>query len=238
LEPEIFIWVVERRVEVFKNNKDIYYTTLELLATEVSRELSWMKFELVDWKYSLNIASNILRAVTPTTRKENMKDYWYDLESINKYYKENPDTIKYDFWKVNNYIPSEYSSPVERSSSWTTLCSKTARLNLSRLGVEWDINRWNSAKESFNMYNWDISNFPPSEESWAVVADFYLDASTKNAEYGHRVAAFKDWNNWYVLDPYYDIVKGVDNRLPVLAETYISTMSAKWRKMWWAHYFL
>lgn len=208
-----------------------------MIATEIWRELSWIKVELVNWKYSLDLAAHILRVVTPTTWRENMKNYWYEIENVSQYEKENPDNIKYNFWKVNTYIPSEYSSPVERSESWTTLCSKTARLNLSRLWVEWDINRWTSAKESFGMYNWDISQFPPIEDTWAVVADFYLDASAKNAEYGHRVAAFKDGGQWYILDPYYNIVKWVDNRKPISAEIYISVMSAKWRNMWWAHYF-
>lgn len=237
LEPKLFIWVVSRRVETFDQVEFVDLNILESLSTEVSRELSGHKVDLVNWIYDLNLASAILRELTPTTWKENLKDYWYDIDLINQYEKDHPENIRYDIWKVNNYIPAEYSAPVEKSDSWTTLCSRTARLNLSRLWVEWNINRGSSARESFNMYGWDISSFPPNWDTDALVADFYLDASSKNAEYWHRVAAFKDKWSWYILDPYYDIVKWVDNRLPVPAETYISVMESKGRKMWWAHYF-
>ncbi len=50
-----------------------------------------------------------------------------------------------------------------------------------------------------------IQPFPPANNTDASVADFYLDASSANAQYGHRVAAFQREGQWYVLDPYYSI---------------------------------
>jgi len=36
-----------------------------------------------------------------------------------------------------------------------------------------------------------IQAFPPANNTNATVADFYLDATSTNAQYGHRVAAFQ-----------------------------------------------
>jgi len=147
-----------------------------------------------------------------------------------------PKSIRED-WELrisNNIV----SNPVERSSKGTTLCSKTARLNLIDLWVN-SPNRWGSAKSSFQQYNRDeISWFPPSDTT-AVVADLYLDASPWNRQYWHRAACFKqDWE-WFVLDPYYKIPWYENSRTsPIPADAYLNHMQNRLgRNIWWAAYF-
>jgi len=129
------------------------------------------------------------------------------------------------------------SEPAEKSASWVTLCSKTARLNLSKMWVEKPF-QGASARASYQMYGkgWD-TGFPQWAE-WKKVADVYLDASPKNAKYGHRVAAFEDGGSWFILDPYYKIPGHESDRQgPIPAESYLNHMcGTKWRKFWWAQY--
>lgn len=143
-----------------------------------------------------------------------------------------------NIWEIPDWFVSRSA---ETSSSWTTLCSKTARLNLSRLWVQ-NVHQGSSAKDSFRMYPSDvIQPFPPTNSTDAKVADFYLDASSGNAEYGHRVSAFEQWGKWYVLDPYYNVmwVTWSARNNPIPAERYIEYMKAKSppREFWWAAYF-
>jgi len=138
-------------------------------------------------------------------------------------------------------IPDNFvSSKAERNpSTQVTLCSKTARINLSRLWVQ-NVHQWSSAKKSFDKYPWDmIQAFPPKNSTDAKVADFYLDASLKNKQYGHRAACFKIDGKWFVLDPYYKIPWYTNDRTgPIPAETYIDHMQNKLgRRIWWAAYF-
>jgi len=137
---------------------------------------------------------------------------------------------------AENYTGNMRSYPAERSASWTTLCSKTARLNLQRCWVS-DPHRWSSARASFNMYGGQADTAFPTSNRDARVADVFIDASPANAQYGHRVCAFKQWENWMIMDPYYNIPghgRGVN---PIPAETYLNHMcGTKWRRFWWAHY--
>jgi len=134
------------------------------------------------------------------------------------------------------------SSPFEKSANWVTLCSKTARLNLGKMWVDSPF-QGDSARASYQMYgNGGDTGFPQWAE-WKKVADVYLDASAKNAKYGHRVAAFEDKGSWFILDPYYSIPvpgKGgekYNNQIGVPAEDYLNHMcEIKWRKYWWAQY--
>lgn len=73
----------------------------------------------------------------------------------------------------------------------------------------------------------------PTANSEAKFADVYLDASPKNAKYGHRAAAFQEGGKWFILDPYYEI-PGQSNRLaPIPAEKYLNHMcGSKGRKFW------
>ena len=147
------------------------------------------------------------------------------------------DIYNQNLWEIPSWI---HSAPVERSASWTTLCSRTARRNLEMLGLT-EIHQGSSARDSFNMYPTErIATFPPAADSTAKVADIYLDASSENAQYGHRAAAFKQWNQWFVLDPYYgDNIVGEANRNnPIPAERYMDYMQhTQWRRFWWAAYF-
>ena len=133
---------------------------------------------------------------------------------------------------------SRRSEPAERSASGTTLCSRTAFKNLTKL---WASNppRGASARESFQMYGKDgDTGFPKSAEAQgATIADLYVDASPKNAKYGHRVAAFKEGNQWFVLDPYYSIPWYSDRQGAIPAEVYLNHMcGSKGRKFWGAQY--
>lgn len=149
-------------------------------------------------------------------------------------------------WDIYNQnigeIPSWIqSSPAETNpETGVTLCSKTARINLANLWVQ-SPNSWSSAKASFEIYPSErISVFPPVGNSEAKVADFYLDASSTNAQFGHRVAAFQQNGQWFVLDPYYPVPWYESNRRwPIRAEDYVSYMRTKSppRELWWAAYF-
>ncbi len=131
------------------------------------------------------------------------------------------------------------SFPVERSSSGTPLCSRTARKNLWILGLT-DINGWSSARSAFEKYPSEkIVEFPPIWKSNAKVADLFLDASPENRQYGHRAAAFQQDGKWYVLDPYYLMGRNEwERQNPIPAEEYINYMkSTLWKRIWWAAYF-
>ena len=98
-------------------------------------------------------------------------------------------------------LPHQISNPIERSGSWTTLCSKTARLNLAKFGIR--APRWASAFKSMNMYPRQklstINNIPHN----ANVADIFSYAlNRENSQYGDRAAAYKASWEWFVLDPY------------------------------------
>ncbi len=127
-------------------------------------------------------------------------------------------------------VPDWYTTPQ---------CSMVARQNLQKFWVD-SVNRWASARASFEMYPTDkITAFPPAAWSTAKVADFFLEASEKNAQYGHRVAAYQTWGQWFVCDPYYgDNINSVARRTEAIpAEKYIQYMESKGRKFWWAAYF-
>lgn len=231
VEPKLLVKVMSRRLEEFEKIVSIEKVDIESISTELAKIPGSNKTDLAT-------ASNVLRKLTPTTWEQGLVDLWFKKEEVEEYKTKNLD-IEKSFWELEKFTPAEYSLPAERSSSGTTLCSRTARLNLARLGVKWDINQWGSAKASFDMY-WkeNISvDFPPTWESDAKVADLYLDASEKNKQYGHRVAAFKEWWKWFVMDPYYKIWEW-DTRAPIPAEKYVNTMQTQYnRRFWWAHYF-
>ncbi len=230
IEPKTFLKVLSRRLEEFEKINTFEKIDLEMISTELAKISGSNKSDLES-------TSKVLRRLTPTTWQESLKDLWFKEEEVKQYVAKNPDNSKFSFWEIDSYTPAEYSFPAERSDSWTTLCSRTARKNLANLWVKWDINQWSSAKASFDIYGWDVLAFPPKWETDSKVADLYLDASPKNKDYGHRVAAFKEWNQWFVLDPYYKIWNW-DTRLPIPAEQYVNTMQTQhWRKFWWAHYF-
>jgi hypothetical protein len=138
-----------------------------------------------------------------------------------------------------NAVPAGTRSVRTPDGYTTPQCSMVARQNLEAFWLT-SINRWASAKASFEMYPSNkITSFPPAAWSDAKVADFYLDASEKNAEYGHRVAAYESGGQWYVLDAYYQTPGYSDTRAPIKAEDYIAMMESKTpaRKFWWAAYF-
>ncbi len=146
------------------------------------------------------------------------------------------DIYNQNLWEIPSGIQS---SPAERSPSETPLCSKTARLNLGMLWLT-EVHQGSSARDSFQMYPSErISPFPPAWNSTSKVADFYLDASLENAQYGHRVAAFKQGNEWFVLDPYYSIPGYENNRNgPIRAQDYLNHMQGTLgRRLWGAAYF-
>lgn len=100
------------------------------------------------------------------------------------------------------------SSPFERSSTWTTLCSRTGRNNLSKIldrsedipsGNAIDVHEIYQSWATFDgMVGGYSSSWSPPEN--ANVADIFLKTSSP---YGHRVAAYRWPRGWMILDPYY-----------------------------------
>lgn len=131
-------------------------------------------------------------------------------------------------WEINLWWV--LSSPAERSESGTTLCSKTARLNLTNIWIS--APQWSSAKASFDMY--DSSRITKTFDNNAKVADIFLDASPKNREHWHRAVAINNWWSWYVLDPYLPIWWNPPTRQPIPLETYMNHIQSRWREFWWA----
>lgn len=122
----------------------------------------------------------------------------------------------------------------EKSDNWTTLCSRTARKNLTKFWVEnpaW----WSSAKNSFNRIPTENKKSIQSlmDDPKINVIDVYLDASEKNKEYWHRAVAVRESNGWKIFDPYYSVANWINW---VSANKYIDHMigdeSVKKRKMW------
>lgn len=227
IEPKMFLKVLSRRIEEFEKQSNYEKSDIEFISTEVTK-IPWYD------KTWLESTANSLRYLTPTTWKQSLGELWYDKASIDSYHESNKDDSKYDSSKLENFTPAEYSYPAERSESGTTLCSRTARLNLSKLGVD-SPSTWWSARAAYENLNSPKDIFPPTNSD-AKVADVYLDArSDKNRQYGHRVAAFK-WENWqwFVLDPYYSMFW--NTREPIPAEHYVRTVWDK-QKVWWAHYY-
>lgn len=128
---------------------------------------------------------------------------------------------------ISKKVPKNIkSAPSYRSANWVTLCSRTARENLQKLGIK-NIKQWSSAKASFEMYWKKAETFPPKDKN-ANVFDFYCDASPKNRHYWHRAVWVKINWKWNILDPYYNWTTS-----PVSAENYVSKMRQRWRRIWW-----
>lgn len=118
---------------------------------------------------------------------------------------------------------SARSLPMEFSSSWTTLCSQTARLNAARFWVSVPSGNAKDVERSYGS-KLDTSWNPPS---WNY-ADIF-SGSTRYPQYGHRAFAYKNaqWN-WYVLDPYLRIQS--DRQAPIPWGTYMNFLrtSRRW----------
>lgn len=103
------------------------------------------------------------------------------------------------------------SRPAERSSSGTTMCSKTARENAEYLfGLRWPrgdaIEVQNSygpiGKRRTGNVNDPVEialKLPTGSPREANVADIFTGSKS---QYGHRAMAFRRDGEWYVLDPY------------------------------------
>ncbi|NVP17658.1 hypothetical protein HUU51_02980 [Candidatus Gracilibacteria bacterium] len=227
IEPKMFLKVLSRRIEEFEKQASFEKTDVEFISTEVTKVPGYEKT-------GLEATANSLRYLTPTTWKQSLGELGYDKASIDSYHESNKEDSKYYSSKLENFTPAEYSYPAERSESGTTLCSRTARLNLSKLGVD-SPSTGGSARAAYENLNSPKDIFPPTNSD-AKVADVYLDArSDKNRQYGHRVAAFKGENGqWFVLDPYYSMFG--NTREPIPAEHYVRTVGDK-QKVWGAHYY-
>lgn len=103
----------------------------------------------------------------------------------------------------------EISAQIERSSSGTTLCSRTTRKLLSQCaGIDrTEALSGGSAAESKQMNEsvyGKLSLSLPIDNSNCL--DIYL---TSNSEYGHRAFGYKYRGEWIVVDPYRNAAKGV-----------------------------
>lgn len=234
IEPKMFIISAQRRVEEFGENT-LKKNEIEDLATDIGRSLSGIK--RITGNYDIGTSIKILRKVNPTTWKDGLEKYGFKKEEIDDYDKKNPDTTRYNLDGINDFTPAEYSAEVEYSESGTTLCSRTARNNLTKMWIE-NPPTGGSARAAFDSYGKSAMPFPPEWANGAKVADLYLDATPKNAQYGHRVAAFEKNGKWFILDPYYKLPDIGTTRQPIPAETYISIMTNQFhKKIWWAHYY-
>lgn len=111
------------------------------------------------------------------------------------------DELRTALKQLNNSLPYELSSPIEISDSWTTLCSKTARLNLEKLWIE--VHQWASAFDSMRMYDeQELSSIQHIPADANVIDIFSAALNPNNHSYWHRSAAYKMNWEWFVLDPY------------------------------------
>ncbi len=237
IDIKLFINVLSSRIEEFDSLKELNLAEVEWIATEISK---------ISWYTNTDIESiwKVLKKVSPTTYNDILEKLWYKKEEITDFNTKNIDNEKYNFSLDNEYIPWEFSdilsNSAEKSESWTTLCSRTARKNLQKLWIDTPVT-WSSARNAWEN-SWSPKNhFPPEWDTKAKVADIFLDArSDKNKMYWHRVAAFKADNwNWYVLDPYYRLFWenwNQNTREPIPAELYVKRVWDK-QKIWWAKYY-
>jgi len=238
IEPKMFAIIVERRSEEFESQNKIEQHELDIIAADIGRALSAMPR---GWdRYPIETASKIAQKATPTTWQETLEKYGYKKEEITLYRERNPEKIQqYNLAWLNDFTPAEYSYPVERSESGTTLCSKTAWLNLQKLWVTGHP-RLGSANKSMEAYGSNISTtYPPSGWQDALVWDFYLGwkwGSENFQKYGHRVAGFQKDGQWYILDPYYKI-NWVNTRQPIAIEDYSANIARQWKNFKWVKYF-
>jgi len=245
IDVKIFMTIVNRRFEnpeeLMKKNPKEYNARLEQYSTEILRAMSQNKEATQSGKYSIETSAEIFKRLTPASWEKSMWDSGFSSDDINEY-KQN---VKYhevnfakEYW---NNLPWEFvSHPAEKSVHWTTLCSKTARLNLYRLWVPYTaVAKWTSALKAFNSLWGSIqkSNFTNLEwQDWDI-ADIYCEASSeKNKEYGHRLAGQKIDGKWFVLDPYLPIL-GYKTTQLIPLEAYTSYQHNRGRKMWWAKIF-
>lgn len=138
-------------------------------------------------------------------------------------------------------LPYIQSAPFEKNpDTWTTLCSKTARLNLAKLLWWAKVPTWD-AKSVYQNYpryipgmvwvyqRWRPDFHPPEN---ANVADVFIDAG---GAYGHRAVAYVNNGKWYVLDPYF--YNKNEKVIPKPAEEYFSFMKTAGRPIGWIAYF-
>jgi len=250
IEPELFIMVADNRNETFDGTDPIPRAELERYARDFAVGFSRNPPKTDGTKYTIESTIEILNIVAPAWSDDILKAYWYDITKVQEYREKHPRTARYnpndptltvesEPWEYKWWIVSE-EAKITMKTNWEkmTWCSETARINLENLGIR-NIKQWSSAKKSFDMYA--PSEISPVTLQWnsnAKVADIYLEASKKNAEFGHRVAAFQKDGKWYVLDPYYAMPGMWKTQQPIPLELYKSTMEwTFWRKFWWAHYF-
>lgn len=233
----------KRMSELLKNEK---YVSLELerYATQISRVLDGEKWADTQWdKYDIQLAAKIMSELNPSDFTQQLKEYWYTQEDIENAWVhqtlEDYSTKMLPFSREQlASVPGAITSnKAERDSSGTTLCSKTARLNLQKLWL-YNVPHWSSAKQSFDQYeSQDIippKDLPPLKDSSIAVLDLYLDASPKNRLYWHRVACVKLGWSWAVLDPYYPIPNIWRTTRPIPFEKYMDFMNQRGQRLWWA----
>lgn len=145
-------------------------------------------------------------------------------------------TMIWEFIKYHPVLFTDFSwiksAPTYKSSStWTTLCSKTAQENgnnfwlklpdwNAKLGVEKDPidSRFIETKKAENGSMVDLNEYSKTNK-WNF-ADLSVKSDTTNwKKYGHRAVAFLEKTSWqwYVLDPYYS---GGKKRRPQLLSEY------------------
>lgn len=248
ISPKFFATVCQGRIEELEKaptqNAPLDKSELEVIATDVLRATSGkqggrkLSAEIPEnpTKTDIEMLAVILRVILPASWQESIKQYGYSSQEVEQFEKSHPDKTSYNLNALNKFCPPEYSSPAQRNSKGTTLCSRTARINLAKMGVPnppWG----SSARAAFESYKTPEMPLPPQWGQGARVADIFLDASPKNRKYGHRVAAFQKDGTWFVLDPYYAMSGIGRSRQPIPMNTYVHNMQKKGHRFWWAHYY-
>jgi hypothetical protein len=255
IEPKMFILCVKNDMDIKKldlwwydkednqimsqllENDEYVSIKLEMYATEISMLLDWEK-QVEKWeKYDIKLAAKIINVLNPSDFEWLLEQYWFKIEEISSVrdmkFNYSDEKFQLNREQLASVPGSITSRPIERSESGTTLCSKTAALNLKNLWL--NVPREASAKTSFEKYKDTdiITNIPPTDNNIEVL-DLFLDASPKNKKYWHRVACVKlEWL-WCVLDPYYAMPGIWNTRSPIPLDMYMSVMKWKWREIWWA----
>jgi len=155
----------------------------------------------------------------------NFIDSWF--KTFDYSYNSNDNSSSYNSNDNNSLTRMFYSEPLEKK--WgMTYCSRTARKNLYNLWISPnDVKQWPSAIASMNMYNEvNYANSLYNLPEWTNVLDLFVDTSSK---YEHRAAAYKNWWEWFVLDPYAKRISGRrNNRSPIPLDQYVEKYKIMW----------
>lgn len=137
------------------------------------------------------------------------REYTYDWKPTTRFLKLNhwdfvemlpiENSSQLDFWKT--ILPSDFEFPSSIVKDDMPQCSQVVRELWEEVGRPFT--RWDSALSSLHMYGKkqarfkDFSSIPEQYK----IADVFMN-SRKHKQFWHRAFAFKEDNNWFVIDPF------------------------------------